>query len=205
MDKPDSRPRKRVVQLLAILFALVAAYLSYELLRKHMTGATNVAWFEAACTASGDGADSCDAALASKWAFWPPVRESDPPDKGRLPVAFLGLIYYVALLFWFLGIGRPDYERRWCMWVPTIMMVPGLAASAWFMIIMVSGMSELCPLCAVTHVLNLGLAVCLVLMWPGKPRSIRAHRHMAENCVPWPRRRRWHSLSFWHAIRQTDS
>jgi len=162
-----------VLQIAAVLLALAAAFVCQRLLDRHITGQPGPAWFEAGChaeTEAGGGAN-CAAVLASPWSYWPPVVEGDPPGKPRIPVAFLGLVYYGMLAVWFLGVGRPSHARRWVVLLPALIMILGLAGSGFFIYVMFTKLDAWCPWCMVTHVLNALLAICLVLLIPRKPRA----------------------------------
>jgi len=83
-----------------------------------------------------------------------------------LPVAFLGLVYYSTLLTWIIGIGRPSHRRRRLHIMPLLLVGMGLAASAYYMNIMFRVLDEWCSWCVATHVLNLLIAICFVVIWP---------------------------------------
>ncbi|MCH9034320.1 MAG: thioredoxin domain-containing protein [Planctomycetes bacterium] len=158
------------LQITAIVLALVAAVICQHLLDRHITGKPGPAWFEAGCSAEPEaaGGPDCATVLASPWSYWPPPAEGDPPNKARIPVAFLGLIYYAVFAVWFVGIGRPARPRRWMLLLPAVLMLFGLAGSAFFTYIMFTRLDAWCPWCLVTHGLNVLLAACLVLMWRRK-------------------------------------
>ncbi len=168
--------RRTLPQGLAIVFALMAAYFSFNLLVKHIRGASGLSWFEATCEAGGSesGGANCDAVLATPFSYLPPKYEGDPPDKYvfggigfQFPAAFLGMVYYSGLALWFVGIGRPARSRRWVLLTPMIVISLGLLSSAFFTYLMFfTDLEQWCPWCMVTHVLNVFIAVCLVFMWP---------------------------------------
>ena len=159
--------KPKLVTFLAILFALAATTVSYELLRKHVTGAPGPGWLEAGCGASlTKGGTDCAAVLASPYSYLPPRRDDEPPGTQHLPVAFLGLVYYSVLSIWLIGIGRPSPSKRWLHLVPLGLVALGLAGSTYFLVIMFTKLDEWCLWCLVTHILNLLIAVCLWLMGP---------------------------------------
>lgn len=158
--------RSRLVQIIAVICCAAGAYVSHNLLMKHVTGTSGVGWFESACQEGTQaGGVSCEAVLASPYAYWPPKLDPDS-RKPHIPVAFLGLIYFAALGVWLFGVGRPCVERRWIHIVPLGMVVMGLLSSANFLNIMFSKLDQWCPWCLVTHILNAIIAVGVFLLFP---------------------------------------
>jgi uncharacterized membrane protein len=153
------------------------------LLRKHLTGTSGYAWFEAGCPVdSPESKVSCAAVLKSPYSYWPvkkPAATGSPAAAEGYPVAFLGIVYYSMLFVWFVGIGRPSRGRRWVHLVPLLLVGFGLAGSAYFMYIMFAKLEEWCPWCVVTHGLNLLIALCVVLAWP-RPRRAADPQETAE-------------------------
>jgi protein-disulfide isomerase/uncharacterized membrane protein len=162
-----------VLQVVAVVLAGVAGFFSFELLAKHLTGSTNIAVLDAACGPEEPdaGTASCDEVLQSKYGVWPFIEEGDPEDQRRTPVALFGMMYYGVLIVWLVGVGAPCYERRWIHVIPLGINLAGLASSVFFTALMFTEMEFWCPLCLVTHVLNLLLFVCVVLLWPGRPKE----------------------------------
>ncbi|UCE60790.1 MAG: thioredoxin domain-containing protein [Phycisphaerales bacterium] len=171
--------RRTLVQTLAVAFSLAAAYISFNLLAKHVSGSSGLAWFESTCNPGEEGGDgkskvNCDAVLATPWSYIPPKFKDDPADKYRFgpfrlqyPAAFLGMVYYSALAFWFVSIGHPSRNRRWVLLLPVIGMALGLLSSAFFSYLMFfTELESWCPWCMVTHVLNVVIFALLLLMWP---------------------------------------
>jgi len=166
--------RSAILQTIALLVALAAAFISFSLLAKHLSGTSGAAWFEAGCGPGMEGSSvSCDAVLASPYAYLPFKREGEPPNTPHIPVAFMGLVYYSAIVVWMIGVGRPSYTRRWVHLLPLGVVAGGLAGSAIFTYIMFTKVDEWCPWCLVTHILNVFLAVLLVIMWPRTPEAQR--------------------------------
>ena len=156
------------------MLSLLAAGISFLLLQKHMTGKAGISLFEAGCEVGGDtGNVSCAKVLQSPYAVWPHVRgnEDAAAIRKKVPVAFLGLIYYLALAVWFVGVGLPDASRRWVLLLPGLLIAAGVASSVYFLFVMFAKLDQWCPWCLVTHVLNFGIAVCLVWMWRIVKRS----------------------------------
>ncbi len=159
------------VQVIAVALSLAGAYVSFNLLAKHLTGAAGPAWFEAGCNpGDGGGGANCDAVLASPYSYWPPKKDDESKKTGHIPVAFLGLVYFSMLAVWLIGVGRPSPPRRWILLLPLFFIVGGLLGSARFLYIMFAMIDEWCPWCLLTHVINVAIAICVVLMWPRAQR-----------------------------------
>ena len=75
-------------------------------------------------------------------------------------------MYYSTLLAWLVGVGRPAYPKRGLHYAAFLLVALGLGGSAYFVWIMSRVISEWCPWCTVTHVLNLLIFICMVFMWP---------------------------------------
>lgn len=156
---------------LAGICAFIAVIICYQLVLKHVTGTAGPGWFEAGCSdTAAPGAANCAAVLASPYSSIPPKYDGEPPGRLHVPVAFLGLVYYSALLIWLIGIGQPSYSKRRLHYLALIFVLLGLCGSAYFIFIMFRVINEWCPWCLVTHALNLVIAICALLMWPRRLR-----------------------------------
>jgi len=165
--------RGKIVEVIAAVLCFAAAFISYNLVLKHVTGSTGAAWFEAGCRDKpAAGGANCAAVLASPYSYFPPKSSKEADGKPHWPVAFLGLVYYSTLLIWLIGIGRPLPHRRRLHVLPLMLVGMGLAASAYYMIIMFRVLDEWCSWCVATHVLNLLIAICLVWMWPRRVKTV---------------------------------
>jgi uncharacterized membrane protein len=161
------------VPFVAMLLCLAAAVISDQLLLKHVTGSAEAKWFDAGCGEQAEGrAADCAAVLASPYSYFPPKRGEQPDGRPHVPVALLGLFYYSALFVWLLGVGRPTHDRRRWHWLPVALIAIGLIASAYFIVVMSTVIGEWCPWCLATHVINVLIALCFVLMWPRAPGAL---------------------------------
>ncbi len=159
------------LQAIAVLLCIAAGYISYNLLQKHITGSSGVAWFESVCEDRVEKSSvGCDVVLASPYAYWPPKTD---PDSRRLhvPVAFLGLAYYSVLGVWLFGVGRPSVDRRWIHILPLALIVFGLISSAYFLFVMFTKFEQWCPWCLITHIINLFVAAAVLLLFPKEARG----------------------------------
>ena len=153
---------------LAVVCALVASVVCYQLVLRHVTGLSGPAWFELGCSDKPVGAAAgCAEVLASPYSYFPPKHgKNQPAGLQHIPVAFIGLMYYSALLAWLVGVGRPAYEKRGLHYAAFLLVALGLGGSACFVWIMSRVISEWCSWCMFTHVLNLLIFICMVFMWP---------------------------------------
>ena len=148
--------------------------MSSLLLQKHMTGKAGISLFEAGCEVGGEhwqrrahqGAPKTLRSLASR------ARQRGCRGHAREgPRRFLGFdllprIGGLVYRRWFAGClaamgalasGVVDRGRR--------------GGSVYFLFVMFAKLNQWCPWCLVTHVLNFGIAVCLVWMWRIVKRS----------------------------------
>jgi len=168
--------RWHMLETFTVVVCIAAAYISNNLLEKHMTGSSGLLWFESVCHAdAGRGTADCDAVLASPYGYFPPKRHPDARGV-HFPVAFLGLVYYTTLAVWIFGVGRLSIRRRWMHIIPLGMVVCGIGASGYYSYIMFTQLDQWCPWCLVTHIINLFVTASVVLLFPyGDPdRADRA-------------------------------
>lgn len=163
--------RETILQIIAVTLCLSASWISYKLLAKHVTGTSGSAWFDAGCVEDEAGSSGCATVLASPHSYWPPKRADEPAGTPHIPVAFLGLIYFSSLAVWLIGVGSPSRQRRRVHWIPLLGVGAGLALSARFVWVMFSVIGKWCPWCLITHIMNLVIAVCVVMLWPRKTRT----------------------------------
>ncbi len=79
----------------------------------------------------------------------------------RVPVAFLGLAYFVSTVVWFGLLGGP--RKAGCPWryVPLAATGAGGLASVFFVGLMVAGQAPGCVWCLATHMVNLAMVLCI--------------------------------------------
>ena len=174
--------RLKVVWVLAVLLALAGAGISYNLLVKHVSKSTGISWFDTTCESGDDnaGSRSCDTVMASPWGTLPPVPADVPAEKRYeprsvlglfsirpRPSALFGLMYFSAMAWWYLAIGVPSQRRRFWHVLPVLLNALGVISAVFFTFIMLFGELEAwCPWCMVTHVCNVCLLVCTIVLWP---------------------------------------
>src|SRR5262249_22273620 len=119
------------------------------------------------CRSLSGGESGCEATVGSAWSR---IRLPVPwlvrgltPAVGwvQLPVAFLGLSYFVGLGTWFALIGGP--RPIGTVWHRLVLAVAicGVGASAFFLGLMAFGRAPWCAGCVAVHVLNLLLVAAI--------------------------------------------
>lgn len=98
----------------------------------------------------------------------------------RVPVAFLGLAYFVFLGAWLIAVGMPGRARGVGL-VPLVVTGGGLLVSAGLVAAMAAGTQPKCALCLLVHLVNLLLALTL---WLPAPVVIRRPFHDAAPVPP---------------------
>lgn len=161
----NERPRW-IVPLLVVL-AFAATGISLMLASYHQSaGKDPWALFSLACDAEEGG---CADVLASRWAVGP----------AGIPVATFGAVYFGALGFWYLVVGRPNRPGRSWQAFPLGLNAAGAVVSLYLMSIMFMGLGEVCWWCTLTHLINFGM---LYLGW----RLYRDSREGDESVAAWP-------------------
>jgi len=84
-----------------------------------------------------------------------------------IPVALLGLAYYIGLLV--LAVRRIPEDRRWAGAIPLTSI--GVGASVVFTIVQQTAIRATCSLCVVSALLSLAILLHLVLRRPPRPRA----------------------------------
>ncbi|NLX15283.1 MAG: vitamin K epoxide reductase family protein, partial [Phycisphaerales bacterium] len=171
----------RLLVVFAIGLSALGIYLCVQLTAQHLTKNVNSSWLGALC---GKGSMDCDKVLNSRWAVFPPKPQTPQPNslvggtwRGdtlaasskthfAIPVSYLGLLYFVFLTTWFLGVGRPnEYGRFWHL-LPLLLVFVGCLGSAGFIFLMARTVKAWCPGCMMIHAINCVLLIILLLMWP---------------------------------------
>ncbi|UCG33130.1 MAG: thioredoxin domain-containing protein [Phycisphaerales bacterium] len=141
--------------LLIILFAFGAAGISWMLAAYHIShGRQAVGMYDLMCGYRGSG---CQAVLQSRYGY---LRGT------TIPVAVLGVAYFLALGLWYLIVGRPSRRGRWWQVIPMGLNLVGLISSVQFTWVMFAVVREVCLWCLTTHVLNLLILVLAFMLWP---------------------------------------
>ncbi len=165
----------RVLTLAILLLCIGGAWISGELVKQHANlwasqHATS-GLFARICQVTERAGFSCSGTMESEWAA---IRVSVPSisaDFGigmrtvEIPVAFLGLAYFVFLAVWYAFIGRPGQcGRRWHK-MPLAVGLVGTGASVFFLAIMVLGLAPTCIWCYTLHAINLLLVIAIWILF----------------------------------------
>ena len=80
---------KPIVQVVAIVLSLVAAFICFDLLKKHVSGSSGHAWFDQACSAEDGGLEGadCDEVLKSPYGVFPFIDPRKPEGEASRPEA----------------------------------------------------------------------------------------------------------------------
>jgi protein-disulfide isomerase len=185
--------RNRLRWLLAAL-CLAGAGISGELVREHAGPWPNAdrtpGFLGRLCGDGLDGQSECQAVLQSEWSAFditvPTVSGTLSIARHRVvvPVAFVGLAYFVFLGVWLVFAGRPE---RWGGWyaVPLAAVVAGGCGSVALLWILFTRLDTRCTWCLVTHATNGVLLLGVLALRPiGRPKwPVRR----PDGCDPHPR------------------
>jgi protein-disulfide isomerase/uncharacterized membrane protein len=171
------RASRRRFQIAAIFTCLAGGLLSMALLRAHLaTTADGIL-----AQVCGGAGSNCDAVINSRWGFFPPLPTNASPgerhagqreametvpsetmDRGRLPVAALGVFYFSAILVGLTATGVSGERRgRMDLMVPAVVAF-GCLASLAYVAIMGLQLGKWCLLCLTVHLGNFVLFGLLV-------------------------------------------
>ncbi len=153
----------RVILVCILLLCLAGAWISGDLVRQH-AGATDGFLARVCRATTGTG---CSAALESRWSEITvpvpiPTRDfSTLVRRVKVPVAFLGLAYFVFMGVWFGLLGGPRrFGRPWHQ-LPLRIGYCSLSFSLLFVGLMAVGASPWCLLCLAVHMINVLLVAAV--------------------------------------------
>jgi protein-disulfide isomerase/uncharacterized membrane protein len=167
-----SQPRP-VLRWLAVLLAAAGAYVSFDLIRIGAGAAATNPLLRAVCSPSEQASD-CDRVLGSRHAFW---AVSNQPGAPRIPLAAIGLGYFLAIAAWQLFVG-PTTRSRLLWSVPLLLfMAFGGLLSVGSMQIMASVLKRWCAGCVAVHAINAALIALTILGLPFRRSSSSGADH----------------------------
>ncbi len=141
--------------LLLVVLALCGAALSGLLLAQHHGESAAVAAVDQVC---GEGQNGCDRVNQSRWA-----------ELGGVPVAGLGLVFYLALLAFFALAAQAESELgRAAGRLGFLAVLFGLAVDVVLFGLQAFSIGAFCKLCLATYAVN---AVMLAVLWPWRAAS----------------------------------
>ena len=163
-----------------VLLCLAGAWISGGLLKEHAgpwpslePAGGHRSLFTRLCGDGADGQSGCAAVLKSDFS----AVDFDVPVLTRgltirwvrvvMPVAFIGLSYFIFLGVWYVFAGSPSCWGRWCV-VPLIMVTGGACVTIALLWAMIFKLQSQCSWCVVTHVINGLLLIGTFWLWKRK-------------------------------------
>jgi len=187
--------QKRYSPLLVVLILILCgtgAWISGQLVKQHADSGslrTTAGLFTGLCRASERIGFGCAEAVKGPWSE---VKIPIPWLSGGftlyvrtvvVPVAFIGLAYFVFVGIWFLFIGGPRPVGRHWHRIPLCAALCGAAMSLFYTGIMALGYAPWCFWCLVVHLSNFLLAGAVWRLWRGS-RSFSAG--LVPGSSSWP-------------------
>jgi len=130
------------------------------------------------CGAGPDGESACAKVFASKWSavdFNVPLLTHDLTVRWSrvvLPVAFVGLAYFVFLGVWYAFAGPSPYWGRWWFLVPLTTVLAGGGGSVVLSWVLLFKVQAPCTWCLVTHGINGLVLVGTLCLWPRRQAPV---------------------------------
>lgn len=185
-----------VLRLGMIVLCLAGAWISGELLKEQAgpwpsleSNGGHRSVFARLCGDGVDGQSGCAAVLKSDFS----AVDFDVPVLTRgltirrvrvvMPVAFIGLSYFIFLGVWYAFAGGPQSWGRWWRFVPLIVLLSGTLGSVALLWVMIFKLESQCSWCVGTHVINGLLLVGTIRLWPRKT-SITVGAGVALTHIP---------------------
>ena len=163
--------------LLVLVLALSAAgtWTSGQLVKEHARrSADGGGLFARVCEATHGAGLNCATAVKGPWSTMQipvPVPSRDLTIGVHtvfMPVAFVGLAYFVFMGVWFAFIGRPRvYGIRWHR-IPVAMGLGGLAVSLFYVGLMATGSAPWCVWCLAVHGINFLMVLTIRRLCAGR-------------------------------------
>lgn len=160
--------RKNASRLLIIAIVILCGaggWISGQLVQEHADlwsgGGSGGGLFERVCRATASLGLDCTSPHKSPWAeisvpVLLPTRDySLHLHRVIVPVAFLGLAYFVFLATWFVFVGRPHARGGGWQRAPLVVGFVGATVSLVYLAVMVVGLAPACMWCAAVHAVNL--------------------------------------------------
>ena len=162
-----------LVRLTILSLCGVGAWISAELVREHAGPWPSLTSASASSNGlcGGDEESGCAKVARSDWSAVdltiPLLTRGFTMRWTRIviPVAFLGLAYFVFLGIWFAFAGPPKTWRRWGYWIPLVTVLAGAAGSVFFLSVMLFKIGSLCTWCVATHGINVAVLVATFCLW----------------------------------------
>ncbi len=154
-----------------LLLSVTGVWISGQLVEQHAdlwaAGSTGGGLFERVCRAGQAMGLDCATGRRSQWSelvVTLPIPSSDLSfhlHRTIVPVAFLGLAYFVFMAIWFAVVGRPSPGRGPWQRIPAALGILGLVVSLFYSVMMAVGQAPVCVWCVATHAVNLLLVLAI--------------------------------------------
>jgi len=167
-----ARQPRNAVRWMMVVLCVAGAIVSHELWKVGRGGIQHSPLLAQAC-GGADGGD-CMSVLRSSWAGVP---LTNSPSGPRVPLAAVGVGYFVAVGLWCLLVGPPTKSRRLAHLPLIILVTLGLLQSLSSMSVMAFELHRWCMGCVAVHIVN-GLLALLTLAsfpWSAESRAIADH------------------------------
>ncbi|MCB9866421.1 MAG: hypothetical protein H6816_07290 [Phycisphaerales bacterium] len=169
----DHPLRSKALHAVAVAAALAGVWVCGELVR-HDAGIwpeASTSLFNRVCQVWSSGVSMCDTASSGGAAIGIPIPTFSAAHgigvrRMRMPLAFIGLAYFVTFAIWLTIVGRRRERDPWWRSMPRTIAVAGAIASALLLTRMVTGHSPACIWCMIAHGLNFVLTGSLLLAQP---------------------------------------
>ncbi len=164
MSKCKRRSHARVLTAGILLLGMSGAWLSGQLVKQHAdiwgAGGANAGLFLRICQAAERAGFDCAATVKGRWGQFALPMPRPTRDWGirvqrvEIPVAFLGLAYFVFVVVWFaFAGGSRSIDGPWRR-VPLSVALCGAASSIGFLGLMGLGRAPWCLWCVAVHLIN---------------------------------------------------
>lgn len=170
--------KNRPLVVVGVMLCICGAVISGALLKEHAGPWPSLepakgehSLFSRLCGEGANGESGCAAVLKSNWS----AVEFDVPILTRglsisrsrvvVPVAFIGLAYFVFLGVWYAFAGPPQSWGRW-RFVPFIVVLGGACGSFALLWVIIFKLESRCTWCIITHVINGLLMLGTLAIWP---------------------------------------
>ncbi|MBP7935363.1 MAG: DsbA family protein [Phycisphaerae bacterium] len=159
--------------LLAVVLALgmTGAWISGQLVKQHAgvwaDSGGRTSFFFTVCHVAEKAGFGCAESTKGGWSeiAVPVPRPSRYQGlvirPARVPVAFLGLAYFVSMVVWFGLVGGPREASYPWRYIPLAAAGAGGLASVFLVGLMVVGQAPWCVWCLATHIVNLAMVLCI--------------------------------------------
>ncbi|MCZ6699452.1 MAG: thioredoxin domain-containing protein [Planctomycetota bacterium] len=196
MNSRRNNARLLVVGILALSGA--GAWISAQLVKQHASlwsgGDVEAGWFDRVCQATERAGFSCKGALASSWAdvrlpiIVPSTDLSVHARTVLVPVAFMGMAYFILMGVWFALIGGPrPFGGPWFR-LPFVFGLGGVGVSLFLVGVMALGLAPWCVWCVVAHAVNISMVIAIWRLNRRRPDPFEAESYVSASPVEAARR-----------------